>query len=135
KADLENYKEYFQENVHIIHYNVPRDIDLNHYFEIMNSRGEQLEKHEIIKARLIEQLNKEDKVTFSQLWENCSVMNVYIQQKYRQEAIFGKTHHEFLVHNFDALPKVDVGTGKKSILELVNGKVADQVSGNDDNLD
>jgi len=90
EQDLENFKKYFQENVHIIHYNVPRDIDLNHYFEIMNSRGEQLEKHEIIKARLIEQLNEEDKVTFSQLWENCSIMNVHIQQKYRQEAILEK---------------------------------------------
>lgn len=25
---------------------VPADTDLNHYFEIMNNRGEQLEKHE-----------------------------------------------------------------------------------------
>lgn len=133
--DLENFKKYFQENVHLIHYNVPKDIDLNHYFEIMNSRGEQLEKHEIIKARMIEQLNEEDKVTFSQLWENCSIMNVYIQQKYRQEAIFGKTHCEFIIESFDALPKVEVGAGKKSILDLVNGKVADQTTGNNDNLD
>lgn len=133
--DLENFKKYFQENVHLIHYNVPRDIDLNHYFEIMNSRGEQLEKHEIIKARMIEQLNEEDKVTFSQLWENCSIMNVYIQQKYRQEAIFGKTHCEFIIESFDALPKVEVGAGKKSILELVNGKVADQMTVSNDNLD
>jgi len=133
--DLENFKSYFQENVHLIHYNVPRDIDLNHYFEIMNSRGEQLEKHEIIKARMIEQLNEEDKVTFSLLWENCSIMNIYIQQKYRQEAIFGKTYCEFIIESFDALPKVEVGAGKKSILELVNGKVADQTTVNNDNLD
>ena len=135
ELDLENFKKYFQENVHLIHYNVPRDIDLNHYFEIMNSRGEQLEKHEIIKARMIEQLNEDDKVTFSQLWENCSVMNVYIQQKYKQEAIFGKAYYEFLIENFDSLPKVDAGIGKKSIFDLVNGKVADQISGNNDTLD
>jgi hypothetical protein len=135
ESELENFKKYFQENVHIIHYNVPKDIDLNHYFEIMNSRGEQLEKHEIIKARMIEQLNEEDKVTFSQLWENCSIMNVYIQQKYRQEAIFGKAHCEFIIESFDALPKVEVGAGKKSILDLVNGKVAEQMTGNNDDLD
>lgn len=133
--DLENFKKYFQENVHLIHYNVPKDIDLNHYFEIMNSRGEQLEKHEIIKARMIEQLNEEDKVTFSQLWENCSIMNVYIQQKYREETIFGKTHCEFIIESFDALPKVEVGAGKKSILELVKGKVADKMTVSNDNLD
>lgn len=135
EKDLDSFKTYFQDNVHIIHYNVPKDIDLNHYFEIMNSRGEQLEKHEIIKARLIEQLKEEDKVTFSQLWENCSIMNVYIQQKYREEAIFGKTHAEFVITDFDALPKLETGSGKKSILDFVNGKVADQMKGNDDNLD
>ena len=136
ELDLEIFKKYFQENVHLIHYNVPRDIDLNHYFEIMNSRGEQLEKHEIIKARMIEQLDKEeDKVTFSQLWENCSIMNVYIQQKYRLEAIFGKKHCEFIIESFDALPKIEAGTGKKSIIDLVNGKVAEQMTGNNDNLD
>ena len=36
-------------SVKIIHYRVPKDVDLNHYFEVMNSRGEQLEKYEIIK--------------------------------------------------------------------------------------
>lgn len=133
--ELESYKKYFQENVHIIHYNVLRDIDLNHYFEIMNSRGEQLEKHEIIKARLVEQLNEQDKVTFSQLWENCSMMHVYIQQKYRQEAIFGRNHHEFLISGFDELPKVEMGSGKKSILDFINGIVADQNPNNNDTPD
>lgn len=133
--DLESYKKYFQNNVHIIHYNVPQDIDLNHYFEIMNSRGEQLEKHEIIKARLIEQLDESDKVKFSQLWEYCSVMSVYIQQKYRQSAIFGNNHHEFIISSFDELPQVEVGSGKKSILTLVKSKVGDLGGANNEDLD
>ena len=45
KADIDKFKEYLLKNVHIIHYRVPKDVDLNHYFEVMNSRGEQLEKH------------------------------------------------------------------------------------------
>lgn len=133
--DLKSYKKYFQNNVHIIHYNVPQDIDLNHYFEIMNSRGEQLEKHEIIKARLIEQLDESDKVKFSQLWEYCSVMSVYIQQKYRQSAIFGNNHHEFIISSFDELPQVEVGSGKKSILTLVKSKVGDLGGANNEDLD
>lgn len=28
------FKYYFQNNVHLIHYQVPKDIDLNQYFEI-----------------------------------------------------------------------------------------------------
>lgn len=133
--DFESYKKYFQNNVHIIHYNVPQDIDLNHYFEIMNSRGEQLEKHEIIKARLIEQLDESDKGKFSQLWEYCSVMSVYIQQKYRESSIFGNNHHELIISSFDELPQVEVGSGKKSILTLVKSKVGDLGGANNGDLD
>lgn len=134
--ELDIFKKYFLENVHIIHYNVPKDIDLNHYFEIMNSRGEQLEKHEIIKARLIAELTKEeDKVKFSQLWEYCSEMNIYIQQKYKQEAIFGESHCDFNVTTFDALPTVEAKIGKKSILQFINGKVSDNSDENKDKLD
>lgn len=135
QEELESYKKYFQGNVHIIHYNVPRDIDLNHYFEIMNSRGEQLEKHEIIKARLIEKLTKEDKEKFSQLWEYCSMMHVYIQQNYNSEVVFGKAHHEFKISTFDDLPKVDERSDKKTIIELALGNVGNEESKKKDKPD
>ena len=121
---LGDFKTYFLDNVHLIHYQVPKDIDLNHYFEIMNSRGEQLEKHEIIKARLIEKLNEGDKAKFNRLWEFCSEMNVYIQQKYREGAtvIFGDSLCDFVVATFDDLPKVDDSTGTKTISDLINSE-------------
>ena len=108
------------------YYQVPKDIDLNHYFEIINSRGEQLEKYEIIKARLIEKMKKDDKAKFNRLWGFCSEMNVYIQQKYRDPAIFGKYHHSFEVLNFDALPLVDENTNTSKISDLINHNVVDK---------
>lgn len=135
KNNLDGFKTYFQHNVRLIHYQVPKDIDLNHYFEIMNSRGEQLEKHEIIKARLIEKLNEEDKKKFNRLWEFCSEMNVYVQQKYRNEIIFGKTLSGFEVSNFDSLPKVDVETGIKKISDLMKSESSDKKQGGKDQID
>ena len=130
------FKVYFQESVHLIHYQVPKDIDLNHYFEIMNSRGEQLEKHEIIKARLIEKLNEDaDKAKFNRLWEFCSEMNVYIQQKYRDASIFGKFFCEFLVKEFDELPMVDDNTGKMTISDLIKYKGAVKQQVEEDKFD
>jgi len=121
KDEKEKFKLYFLNNVQIIHYQVPKDIDLNHYFEIMNSRGEQLEKHEIIKARLIEKLSdKDDKAKFHQLWENCSEMGVYIQQKYNNTEIFGPRHCEFnKVIDFDGLPTVGDNSKTKTIQDLI----------------
>ena len=115
----DEFKDYFQNSVHLIHYQVPKDIDLNHYFEIMNSRGEQLEKHEIVKARLIEKLSVEERATFNILWENCSEMGVYIQQKYREKDIFGEYHCEFKISSFDCLPRVDNKLGMKKISDIL----------------
>lgn len=89
KDKKDAFKHYFLNNVRIIHYRVPKDVDLNHYFEVMNSRGEQLEKHEIVKARLAEELKGNELTTFSMIWEACSDMNRYIQQKYPNKALFG----------------------------------------------
>lgn len=113
-----DFKDFFLKNVRIIHYQVPRDIDLNHYFEIMNSRGEQLEMSEIMKARLMEQLNDDDKSTFNSIWECVSDMNVYIQQKLAGvsaelcNAVFGKCREDFCINSFDDLRKL-VGNGNE----------------------
>ncbi len=104
KTDLAKFKAYFQNSVHIIRYEVPKDIDLNHYFEIMNSRGEQLEKHEIIKARLISVLNDEDKSKFNTIWEACSEMGVYVQQKYNDKDVFGDRLCELMKDDFESIP-------------------------------
>jgi hypothetical protein len=135
KEHQDKFKKYFQHSVHLIHYQVPKDIDLNHYFEIMNSRGEQLEKHEIIKARLIEKLIDTDKAKFNRLWEHCSEMNVYIQQKYREGAIFGKYLCDFEVSNFDDLPKVVDNTGRKSINDHINDNCTGKQPENEDKID
>ena len=55
-AHTAEFKKFLLEKVCIIRTEVPADTDLNHYFEIMNNRGEQLEKHEVLKAILMEHL-------------------------------------------------------------------------------
>lgn len=141
KTRLDEFKTYFLQSVHLIHYQVPKDIDLNHYFEIMNSRGEQLEKYEIIKARLIEKLNSGDKEKFNRLWEYCSEMNVYIQQKYSSDRrsaiqIFGKSLDEFgYVMDFDALPAVEDNTNTFKISELINYKDLGTLQDEEDKID
>lgn len=105
--ELCGFTDYFRKNVHIIHYEVPKDIDLNHYFEVMNSRGEQLEKHEIVKANLMEKLETdEERKAFNRIWECCSEMSVYVQQNLggvKLEDVFGRTLSRFKVKSFDDL--------------------------------
>lgn len=129
-AEIETFKDFFLNKVHIIHYRVPKDVDLNHYFEVMNSRGEQLEKHEIVKAKLSEQLIGDDVAMekFSRIWEACSDMSFYIQQKFPgMTDVFGKTMDSFEIKSFDEFPNFSAGTGSslgiKTISELLNAPV------------
>ena len=143
KADIDAFKDFFLNKVHIIHYRVPKDVDLNHYFEVMNSRGEQLEKHEIVKAKLSEQLiGDEDAMEkFSRIWEACSDMSFYIQQKLPEmTTVFGKTMDDFVIESFDEFPSSNEclfsSLGMKTISELLNSSIKtidkdDEVDKND----
>jgi len=138
-----DYTNYFLHHVHIIHYKVPRDINLNQYFEVMNSRGEQLEKHEIVKANLINKLSedRESMRTFAQIWDSCANMNRYIQQKFQEKAIFGNALDCFQIKDyeelFNQLNKQDENQPKQedpSIIELIQSNTNEikKTDGGDD---
>ncbi|SFH77911.1 GmrSD restriction endonuclease domain-containing protein [Halpernia frigidisoli] len=102
---------YFFKRVFILRAQVPEDTDMNHYFEIMNSRGEQLEKHEILKARLMKELNTGDnpmqlRQHFNFIWEACSDMitnvQLHFQKEYRNN-IFGENWFDFVIKDSEEL--------------------------------
>ncbi|MGV2395266.1 DUF262 domain-containing protein [Klebsiella aerogenes] len=84
---LNHFCTYLFDHVQIARIEVPADTDLNHFFEVMNNRGEQLEKHEVVKARLMAVLNEitdlQDRQsslnTLSRVWDACSNMERYVQ--------------------------------------------------------
>ena len=62
---------------------VPENTDLNRYFEIMNTRGEQLEQHDILKATLMSYLcDDSEKRVFAKIWDVCSNMTGYVQMHF-----------------------------------------------------
>lgn len=94
RLKLEKFSEYLFDKVTIMRVEVPHDTDLNHYFEIMNNRGEQLEKHEVLKSRLMEKLDDDtDEKVFHQVWEACANMEKYIQAGFtpkQRHKLFGE---------------------------------------------
>lgn len=78
---VSDFIDYLFSKVIILRVSVPSDTDLNHYFEIMNSRGEQLEQHEIVKALLMSILRNTPEAmrVFSLIWDACSNMGRYVQ--------------------------------------------------------
>lgn len=77
--DKDEIVKFLLDKVEIIRTEVPEGTDLNHYFEIMNTRGEQLEKHEILKARLMKVLPTPiEQSLFAKIWDACSDMSRYV---------------------------------------------------------
>ena len=74
---IEDFYGYTFDKVKVFISEMPEDLDVNLYFERFNSRGEQLEYHEIIKAELMQRLVADGvafaKVQkFAKVWEACS---------------------------------------------------------------
>ena len=126
-TERQDFKQYFLEQVRIIHYRVPEDVNLNHYFEVMNSRGEQLEKHEIVKSLLCECLkDKGQMATFSRVWEACSEMEIYIQQVLsgKDDQVFSNDLQRLVIDSFDGIPQQNEADGKASITDLMRRLVS-----------
>ena len=104
--ELDKFEKFLFENVQIMRVKVPEDTDLNHYFEIMNNRGEQLEKHEVLKSRMMEAIKDEDQNCLHLVWEACANMEKYVQMGFSPEqrnAIFGDNWSSLEVTDFCCL--------------------------------
>jgi hypothetical protein len=104
RLDLETFAAYLFEKVIMLRIPVPQDTQLNHYFEIMNTRGEQLEKHEVLKAVLMGKLDREEHHLFHLIWEACSDMSAYVQMNFSvgmRNVLFDDTWSELRGKSFD----------------------------------
>jgi uncharacterized protein with ParB-like and HNH nuclease domain len=114
--------------VKLLRIEVPEGTDLNHYFEIMNTRGEQLEAQDIIKARMMGVLgdagDAKGKQVFSMIWNACSDMNRYVQMKFdikNRIGIFGGDWNQFIPQTYKNLIEIikDVSEFDLSSLEYI----------------
>ena len=93
--------DFLCKKVVIMRIEVPPHTDVAHYFEIMNNRGEQLEMHEIVKARLLSALKRDAPASacLNQIWEACANMNQYVHFGFASEKrtqLFGDRYQDFL---------------------------------------
>ena len=68
------FVDYLFEKVIIFRSILPEDLDLNLYFERFNSRGEQLEAHEILKAQMMAKFGTDQEMAqkFARIWDACA---------------------------------------------------------------
>ena len=111
---VEDQKKFVDRLKHVVLYRieVPEHTDLNRYFEIMNTRGEQLEQHDILKARLMNYLDDAcERKAFARIWEACSDMTGYVQMHFSVE-----DREKLFVEQWSSLSSED------ALRELCKGK-------------
>lgn len=90
--DPNDFSEYVRKKVKLVKTVVPESADLNKLFEVLNNRGVQLEHHQILKARMLEILNKgKNTLTYNtghyaELWDSCSEMKEFLEKGF-QDAV------------------------------------------------
>lgn len=105
EKDKKIFIDKFNKNIKLLRVEFSEDTDKNHYFEIMNTRGEQLKAHEIVKARLMKNIeNEKERAAADLIWFLCSDMSTYIQMNFDKNCrtkIFGDDYNSFMPKNFD----------------------------------
>ncbi|MBB1024802.1 MULTISPECIES: DUF262 domain-containing protein [unclassified Dietzia] len=121
-ANLGQFARFLLEKVCVVRAALPEATDLNRYFEVMNTRGQQLEQVDIVKARLMSYLGVDNsadserterqRATLAWVWDACADMGRYIQMALTpgdtnlRAAVFGVDWDRLNTTGFDDL--VDV---------------------------
>ena len=143
RLDPQSFVNYLFENVIIFRSILPEDLDLNLYFERFNSRGEQLEAHEILKAQMMAKFGTDQEMAqkFARIWDACAefdkpVINAFTKKAKKKhhdgerEKIFplnwikGNNYQNSFLLNIDkSLSQIEVQTSnKKSLLSSIENK-------------
>lgn len=105
RGKIEDYFERFLK-VKIFKVRLNEYTDKNHYFEVMNNRGEQLESHEIVKAKFMDKLSDEtDRKVFATVWDACSNINGRLEKDDTVKSLWGE-HFESDPLELDTFEKI-----------------------------
>ena len=148
RLDPQSFVDYLFDYVIIFRSILPEDLDLNLYFERFNSRGEQLEAHEILKAQMMSKFGEDQEMAqkFARIWDACAefdkpVINAFTKKAKKKhhdgerEKIFplnwikGNNYQNSFLLNIDkSLSQIEVqSTNKKSLLSSIENKESTRV--------
>ena len=119
----DGFKSYFANNVILVRVEIPQDTDVASYFEIMNNRGEQLQKHEIFKSYLMSKLDDRKRQEFALIWDACSQMDIPIQKSFKagDENSVGTRNHYF-GNNYDEFHFIQLADDVPVLSDTVNSQ-------------
>ena len=133
QLESQSFVDYLFNKVIIFRSILPKDLDLNLYFERFNSRGEQLEAHEILKAQMMAKFGEEQEKAqkFARIWDACAEFDKPVASQFKmrrkradsfqeRERIFGWHFSNYSFH--DIYDDIDFYQNERRKLSDILGK-------------
>lgn len=96
EEDKRNINELIRNSLYYYEVNLDNNTNINHYFEVMNSRGVQLSRSDIVKSFLMNNLDDDnDKSRLNYLWHDLEKMNNETKNIKNFEDITEKNNKEY----------------------------------------
>lgn len=67
---LQTFISYFRQRIYFIEIEIDKDKDVAMVFEVINDRGVPLKPYEILKGKILSQINIDDRDTYIEIWES-----------------------------------------------------------------
>ena len=112
QLESQPFVDYLFNKVIIFRSILPKDLDFNLYFERFNSRGEQLEAHEILKAQMMAKFGEDQEKAqkFARIWDACAEFDKPVASQFKmrrkradsfqeRERIFGWHFSNYSFHD------------------------------------
>ena len=96
QLDPQPFVDYLFNKVIIFRSILPKDLNLNLYFERFNSRGEQLEAHEILKAQMMSKFGADQEMAqkFARIWDACAEFDKPVLKSFQIRSRPNNTNEE-----------------------------------------
>lgn len=133
QLESQSFVDYLFNKVIIFRSILPKDLDLNLYFERFNSRGEQLEAHEILKAQMMAKFGEDQEKAqkFARIWDACAEFDKPVASQFKmrrkradsfqeRERIFGWHFSNYSFH--DIYDDIDFYQNERRKLSDILGK-------------
>jgi uncharacterized protein with ParB-like and HNH nuclease domain len=75
-----SFGNYIYDHVRFVMNIAPKNTDLNALFTALGTSGIQLQQSDILKARLLEKVPENSRLTYAKIWEACEDMNNYFEK-------------------------------------------------------
>lgn len=112
-AERASFSRFLRNQTTLVRASLPSRTDFNRYFEIMNTRGQQLQQADIVKARLMQKLaDPSQRACFAWIWEACADMDSYVQMNLTRgktdlrTEIFGSDWSQLTLVDFQKLVEI-----------------------------